>query len=402
MTFRRVYIIFLCCGAVFIMPRVQAAVLPTSVTVVVIPNAPSDLTAVPDAPTQVTLSWTDNSNGAEDGFSIERKIGVGGTYSVIATTGSGIATYVDNGASADTTYFYRVRAFTGSEYSDYSNEASVTTPSGSGNNGSGTGGNGGGEGGGGGGGGGFLPPSTPQVSAIFKGLAYPTSNVSLLENGQLVAVTEAGPDAKFEVDLSNVASGTYTFGLWAEDPDGNRSLTQTFTVTLTPGATTIISGIFFAPTISLSEAEVKQGDPLTVLGYSAPQATVSVIVNSTNEIMGNVTSSDDGSWAYQVNTNLLEYGQHTVHANAEASDGSLTTNSNFVAFTVGDETVAAPTTVAVPPQYDLNSDGRINLVDFSILAYWYGKPNPPAAVLFDNASEVDLTDFSILAYYWTG
>lgn len=374
--------------------QAQAAQIQTAVTVVVIPNAPSNLTAVPDGPTQVTLSWTDNSGGTEDGFSIERKTGVDGTYAVIGTTPSGVVTYVDNSASPDTTYFYRVQAFIGMVYSDYSNEASVTTPSESGGGGEGGGG-------GGGGGGGYFPPQT-QTSATFQGIAYPASNVSLLENGQLVATTEAGPDATFSIDLSGIAPGTYTFGLWAEDPDGNRSIAQTFTITLTSGANTIISGIFFAPTIALEEAEVKQGDPLTVLGYSAPQATITVVVNSLHELMGNTTSSGNGAWVYQVDTNSLEYGTHTVHANAETTAGQFTTNSNLVTFTVGNEDIAAATSTAVPPQYDLNGDGRINLIDFSILAYWYGKPNPPAALLFDHTNTVDLTDFSILAYYWTG
>src|SRR5580658_6393251 len=85
----------------------------TAVTIVVAPNAPSNFTAVPDSSSQVTLSWTDNSDALEDGFSVERKTGVGGTYAVIATTTTGVATYVDNTVDSGTTYFYRVRAYTG-------------------------------------------------------------------------------------------------------------------------------------------------------------------------------------------------------------------------------------------------------------------------------------------------
>src|SRR4051812_6950396 len=69
----------------------------TGVTIGVVPNAPSNFTATPTSPTQAVLSWTDNSNNTEDGFSIERKVGVGGTYAEVATTPTGVATYIDNG-----------------------------------------------------------------------------------------------------------------------------------------------------------------------------------------------------------------------------------------------------------------------------------------------------------------
>ena len=51
---------------------------------------------------------------------------------------------------------------------------------------------------------------------------------------------------------------------------------------------------------------------------------------------------------------------------------------------------------------DLNGDGRVDLVDFSILIYWFEKPNPPAHIDLNGDDIVDLVDFSILAYYWTG
>ncbi len=50
---------------------------------------------------------------------------------------------------------------------------------------------------------------------------------------------------------------------------------------------------------------------------------------------------------------------------------------------------------------DLNRDGRVDLVDFSILLYNWGRPQNPVADL--NADgRVDLVDFSILLYWWTG
>ena len=93
-----------------------------------LPAAPSGLIATAVSSSQINLTWTDNANN-ETGFKIERKTGVGGTWSQIATTGANTTTYNNNsGLTAGTTYYYRVRANNGSGDSGYSNEANATTP----------------------------------------------------------------------------------------------------------------------------------------------------------------------------------------------------------------------------------------------------------------------------------
>jgi hypothetical protein len=55
-----------------------------------------------------------------------------------------------------------------------------------------------------------------------------------------------------------------------------------------------------------------------------------------------------------------------------------------------------------PSRGDLNNDCKVNLIDFSIMAYWYKKPAPPMTVDLNGDHVVSLVDFSILAYNWTG
>ena len=83
------------------------------------------MTATATSSTQINLSWTDVAN--ETGFKIERKTGVGGTYSQIATVGAGIVSYSNTGLTANTNYYYRVRATNAGGDSPYSNEANATT-----------------------------------------------------------------------------------------------------------------------------------------------------------------------------------------------------------------------------------------------------------------------------------
>jgi titin len=89
------------------------------------PNAPSDLIATPISSSQINLTWQDNSSD-ETGFKMERKTGTG-SYSQIATVGANVTSYSNTLLSANTTYYYRVRAYNAAGNSDYSNEASATT-----------------------------------------------------------------------------------------------------------------------------------------------------------------------------------------------------------------------------------------------------------------------------------
>ena len=91
------------------------------------PNPPSNLQANAVSSNQIHLNWTDNSTN-ENGFRIERREGVGGTYFQIFETGADVSNYSDNGVNPSTQYFYRVRAFNGDGNSGYTSEANATTP----------------------------------------------------------------------------------------------------------------------------------------------------------------------------------------------------------------------------------------------------------------------------------
>ena len=87
---------------------------------------------------------------------------------------------------------------------------------------------------------------------------------------------------------------------------------------------------------------------------------------------------------------------------ARARHNSLTSEVSLLPLIIGEKTIPAPAPGACLGRGDFNHDCRVNLVDFSILIYWFGRSNPPAAVDLSSDGEVDVVDFSILMYYWTG
>lgn len=66
--------------------------------------------------------------------------------------------------------------------------------------------------------------------------------------------------------------------------------------------------------------------------------------------------------------------------------------------------VVPPTGSVCSKKGDFNNDTKVNIADFSILAYWYKRPLTPVAIRqcidLNNDGKITLADFSILAYYW--
>ena len=75
---------------------------------------------------QLTLSWTDNSTN-EDGFNVERRIGITGSYTQLASVGINVNSYSDSNLLNSTTYCYRVQSYNSAGLSGYSNEGCATT-----------------------------------------------------------------------------------------------------------------------------------------------------------------------------------------------------------------------------------------------------------------------------------
>lgn len=98
-----------------------------SVTSTSIPAVPT-LTATPASSTQINLSWTNVAS--ENGYEIDRSSD-GTVWTALTTTAADVTTYNDNGLTANTMYYYRVRSYAGTSpsqiRSDNSAAVSATT-----------------------------------------------------------------------------------------------------------------------------------------------------------------------------------------------------------------------------------------------------------------------------------
>jgi uncharacterized protein (TIGR02145 family) len=93
----------------------------------VVPVSPTNLIGTAASPTQINLSWTDNSTN-ETGFKIDRKVGSGNwvtDYGIV--NNADVINFSDTSVSAEVTYSYRVSSFNSVGKSlTYSNEVTLT------------------------------------------------------------------------------------------------------------------------------------------------------------------------------------------------------------------------------------------------------------------------------------
>ncbi|WMN11240.1 M12 family metallo-peptidase [Marivirga salinae] len=90
------------------------------------PNAPSNITATNNEDGSVLIQWSDNAE-IETGYIIERSTDDNSNFGILEELEINSTSFTDNAVAAETTYFYRVKAFNGKGESGYSEEAEIKT-----------------------------------------------------------------------------------------------------------------------------------------------------------------------------------------------------------------------------------------------------------------------------------
>jgi hypothetical protein len=222
-------------------------------------------------------------------------------------------------------------------------------------------------------------------------------------DGASVGSTIAADDATFDITIGGLSEGTYNFAVWGTDEEGRRSLLLSFTADVGEFTTTTTSTVFLPPTIETDLREVKQGNNINFFGQTVPGSEVTLLIESIEPIIVTALADDDGFYSFSIPTSGLTFGSHQAKASSTAGD-IVSGYGTALSFVVGTQDVPVTATCR---KADMDCNGKVNLVDFSIAAFWYKRPLSDAFKVIEadrlNADgKVDLVDFSIMAYYWTG
>ncbi len=333
---------------------------------------------------QVSLSWTIPQvflGAVIAGY----ELGVGTASGVYTYENVGnVTSFTKSGLSNGVTYYFKVRAKTasGSVLTSSNEVSSVPTPSTT----STTPGSSGG--------GGFVQSGVLRLS----GFSAPNSKVVVLQNGSEIISGASEANGKFNLTLNNLGAGVYNLAIFYFDPDGVRSDFVNIRATVAEQKTVISSDIFLPPTLKADKSEVRLGDSIKFYGYAYPASSVLLYTLTDNPLT--FQAGRDGKYEFNYLTVGLSKGFYSAKVKGVVGN----TSSGFsgtLKFLVGTENILAPHIGSCPAKADFNKDCRVNLIDFSILAYWFERTGFPEEIDLNKDKVVDLIDFSILAYFWT-
>lgn len=251
--------------------------------------------------------------------------------------------------------------------------------------------------GGGGGGGLFLTGG----DVTLEGSALPFGNMVITQDGVIVKEEQLSVLGDFSRKFERLQRGTYLWGVYVKDPDGRRSSTYTSTIYLIARTNNIIAPIYISPTLSSATTTVPVGENIELRGYAIALKPVQVIMNRQGDflyskiITATTTANGNGSWSLALPTESLAKGTYEIKAQSLITSRVTSLNSPTIYVGIGEDP---------NPHFgnrsDLNKDGKVNLVDFSILLFnWKGTD---AVADINQDGIVNLTDFSIMLSNWTG
>ena len=142
-------------------------------------------------------------------------------------------------------------------------------------------------------------------------------------------------------------------------------------------------------------------EDVELTGYAIALKPVLSIMNKQGDVLNSKivtatsTANGNGSWKMKLSTAGLAKGTYEVKAQSIISKGDQSNFSPVLYIGVGENP---------NPDFgnrsDLNKDGKVNLVDFSILLFNWKGSDTTADINQDGT--VNLTDFSIMLANWTG
>jgi hypothetical protein len=233
------------------------------------------------------------------------------------------------------------------------------------------------------------------TQARFSGQAYPGSKIEVLYRSNIddmfknmpILFYSMSPEGIFETTLTALLGGNYLFALRAEDKDGRKTGVWSFKIDFLSTNDLVAENLFVPPTIGFLRNAIRKGDFVTIVGYAAPLSIMDIEIDG-KPIDQNISAGYDGFYKVLVETADLSFGTHSARARQKNKDGKLSDFSQQVTFTVSK---------LFFPQTDLNSDGQIDIKDWSIFLSKWSSSDPAvrARLDFNGDGQVNLSDFSL-------
>jgi hypothetical protein len=239
------------------------------------------------------------------------------------------------------------------------------------------------------------------ADVTLAGWGPPQSTITTLKDGVTSGTAQSSGNGVFSAKVSGMERGVYTFSTYATDSESRETSLFTATISLQSGTQNKITNIVIPPSIELDPVSVGIGTDVRISGKSVPGSSVETYLVERGKVGPSAlqhfsasSSAQTGAWEVTVPGNKLNKGVYSVQARTRMSAQLESPMSRLAILTVGQ--------VATNNfnRSDLNRDGKVNLVDFSILLSFWTTDDEVADINEDGI--VNLADFSIMLFNWTG
>ncbi len=192
----------------------------------------------------------------------------------------------------------------------------------------------------------------------FDGYGFSNGKVYIYDNGSLFSQLPSDADGKFST-IFRISSALekHLFSVIAYGKDGNASPSKTFPSELYSRGG--LTNILIAPSISLDKRSLNKREKLQVSGYATPNNKVKIEIDNKQVI--EVTASKTGYYFSLISMSDLVEGSHQARV-LQSSSSQTSDYSLLKIFRVAE---------LFSVNSDLNSDGKLNISDWSIfLSSW--------------------------------
>ncbi len=243
-----------------------------------------------------------------------------------------------------------------------------------------------------------IQPYTAQIT--LTGYAYPGFFLTFTENSAVLNTSSPDGSGYFSVLLTGLTPGFHTIMVEGIDATNNVTASSSISIYATPYQNTNYQNLILSPIIFTNTNQVHQSDSFTFTGETVPNSSVTISVNSPL-VQYSTTSDSSGNFTYSLaSMNAYSPGDYQATATVQTPGSVQSIQSLPQSFTVlSDNTIPSnPKPSCDISKGDLNCDGHVTLIDFSILLYYWGTNSALADINGDG--NVDLIDFSIMMYYF--
>jgi len=237
----------------------------------------------------------------------------------------------------------------------------------------------------------------------ISGLSAPNMFITFTEGSTVIGTCASNATGVFSQVFPGIDPVIHNISIFGVDAEHRTTPASSVEIFTRPYELTAVTGVVLAPTVSIDKTDINRGESISISGRSVPNYKTIIFTKPPFSAF-DVMADANGKYEYTIlDTNSLPTGDHDVYALSQDGLGvqssiSLTAFFKVKDITPPDDPGQGPTCDII--HGDLNCDNKVNIIDFSIMLYFWRSNSAFADINRDG--NVNIVDFSIMMYYWQG